>query len=273
MHSYKKCYYYTDCFSDYYEKFIEKSGGAKKPSGNQLFKYDFEILDNKIFLGDKRKDDCAHVEYDSLTKIASILFFGYKEYCSKSEGFVRGIGTRHMFLWLILNILKYFPKVKKISLGDDVKIKCNGISIFLNKYYFLKYGKMYYEYYYDFYPEFMNKREKDIYESHLELRKKIYITKKYIQSLQLQNSNFFTSIFGEKEELKIIDYLSRISEEEKFKYCESYFFIINDFFARNFGHFLPTTFSYNISKDIADKIKKNISELVGKAQGGSALPP
>ena len=57
---------------------------------------------------------------------------------------------------------------------------------------------------------------------------------------------------------------SRISEEEKFKYCESYFFIINDFFARNFGHFLPTTFSYNISKDIADKIKKNISEIVGK---------
>ena len=269
MHSYKKCYYYTDCFSDYYEKFIEKSGGAKKPSGNQLFKYDFEILDNKIFLGDKRKDDCAHVEYDSLTKIASILFFGYKEYCSKSEGFVRGIGTRHMFLWLFLNILKYFPKVKKISLGDDVKIKCNGISVFLNKYYFLKYGKMYYEYYYDFYPEFLNQREKDIYESHLELRKKINITKKYIQSLQIQNLDFFTSIFGEKEELKIIDMQSRISEEEKFKYCESYFFIINDFFARNFGHFLPTTFSYNISKDIADKIKKNITELVG----GSALPP
>jgi hypothetical protein len=257
MHSYKKCYYHNDCIIDYYEKFIEKT------SGNQLFKYDFEILDNKIFLGNKRKDDCADVEYDASTKIASILFFGYKEYCSKSEGFVRCIGTRHMFLWLIVNILKYFPKVKKISLDDDVKIKCNGIIIYLNKYYFLKYGKMYYEYYYGFYPDFLNERERDMYEKVLELRKKITITKKYIQNLNIQNIIFFINIFGENEELKIIDYLLKISEEDKYKYCESYFFIINDFFARNFGHFLPTTFSYNISKDIADKIKKNISELVG----------
>lgn len=256
MHSYKKCYYHYDCITDYYEKFIEKKGGSKKMSGNELFKYDFEILDNKIFLGDKRKDDCAHVEYNSHTKIASILFFGYKEYCSKSEGFVRGIGTKHMFLWLIINILKYFPKVKKISLGDDVKIKCNGNIIFLNKYYFLKYGKMYYEYYYNFYPEFTNNIEKNIYESHRELRKNINITKKYIQGLQLPNSDFFTNIFGKKDELKIIDYLSRISEEDKYNYCELYFFIINDFFSRNFGHFLPIIFSYNIKKGIIDNIKK-----------------
>lgn len=121
---------------------------------------------------------------------------------------------------------------------------------------------MYYEYYYNFYPDFLNIREKDIYDKHLELRKNIYISKQYIESLHLENSQFFLHLFGNKNKLKLSEYLSKISEEEKFKNCQSYFFIINDHFARNFGHFLPQTFSYNITTDTLIKLKKDVDELV-----------
>ena len=123
---------------------------------------------------------------------------------------------------------------------------------------------MYYEYYYNFYPDFLNIREKNIYDKHLELRKNIniYPNKQYIESLHLENSQFFLNLFGNKNELKLSDYLSKISEEEKFKNCQSYFFIINDYFARNFGYFLPQTFSYNITTDILIKLKKDVDELV-----------
>lgn len=82
---------------------------------------------------------------------------------------------------------------------------------------------MYYEYY--FYPDFLNIREKNIYDKHLELRKNINISKQYIESLHLENSQFFLHLFGNKNKLKLSEYLSKISEEEKFKNCQSYFFI------------------------------------------------
>ena len=120
LHPYKQFDYYTEHKFNVYQKYIETQNGGDI-LGNDYYHYDFEILENQIFLG--RRDTCARVLIED--KSANIIFFGYQPYCSKENSLKmsflevqdkitesnftcskdktldKNLGTKHMFLWLL----------------------------------------------------------------------------------------------------------------------------------------------------------------------------
>jgi hypothetical protein len=268
--------------TNYYRKFIEnKSGGTIE--GNNFYKYDFDIQNNtplrssklrhplpvgvgEIFLG--KKDLCTFVLIEN--NIAQIQTFNYYKTCPINNFLENGTGTRHMFLWCIICILKYFPKIKKIELGDNSKINCDGQIKYLAKYYFLKYGKQFYEYYFSFKPIFYSEKYKQLYYENLQKRKITEISIKYIKKLykkfiQLHNNNtpnkemikYFTNMFEENKKMNVIKFFKKIPKKIQHKFCNFFFFITDEIFEKYFNKYIGQTYLLNISQN-PKKIIKNI---------------
>lgn len=256
--------------TNYYHKFIQNiSGGTIE--GNNFHKYNFDIQKNKIFLG--KKDLCTFVLIEN--NIAQIQTFNYYKTCPVNNFLENGTGTRHMFLWIIICILKYFPNVKKIELGDNSKINCDGQIKYLAKYYFIKYGKQFYEYYFAFEPIFYSQKYKQLYYENLEKRKITEISIKYIKKLykkfiELHNNNKpnkemlknFTNIFQENKKMNVIKFFKKIPKNIQHKFCNFFFFITDEIFEKYFNKHIGQTYSLNISqnpKKIIKNIKKHIN--------------
>jgi len=255
--------------TNYYRKFIEnKSGGTIE--GNNFHKYDFDIQKNKIFLG--KKDLCTFILIEN--NIAQIQTFNYYKTCPINNFLENGTGTRHMFLWCIICILKYFPNIKKIELGDNSKINCDGQIKYLAKYYFLKYGKQFYEYYFAFKPIFYSEKYKQLYYENLQKRKITEISIKYIKKLykkyiELHNNNtpnkemlkYFTNMFEENNKINVIKFFKKIPKNILHKFCNFFFFITDEIFEKYFNKYIGQTYQLNISQN-PKKIIKNIKNIL-----------
>lgn len=194
--------------TDFFEKFV--GGSHTKILGNKKFQYDFEINGNNIFLG--RGKSCCYVSIDN--KKADIIWFAYHKYCSIKSNLTEKQGTKHMFYHLLKIIIENFPDVEYFGLGDNVKISCHGEQIDLKYYYFLKYGKLYYQLYFGFNPAYRNgDLSKELYLKNLKLREKVKITKKEIIEIYKNycliykddEINYFINICDEN--MKLIDFL------------------------------------------------------------------
>jgi hypothetical protein len=226
-------------------------------NGNNLQKYDFQIKNNHIFIGNPYYA-CMNILIED--NIATIMWFGHSNNC------IHWKNAKHMFLWGLIVLLKNFPDIEKIILGDDTKYflqksivkKYFEEAFQLNKYYFLKYGKMYYELYFDFFIEFEFERIKKIYIEALKKRNESIITKDWIINFlhefnkKHKNSNInqilidFTNIFGEYDKLYIYEYLSKFNNIWKEKYCNIFYTMVNLYFDEFISIHLPTSFYYNI---------------------------
>lgn len=251
LHSYKQFDYNTNHIFNVYEKYIQnKNGGFFKEFGNNKYKYDFEILDNQIFLGNR--NNCVHILIEK--NIARIQFFGFQKYCSKNKNLEKNIGTKHMFLWTLIVILKYFNNVNLIELGDDSKIDCNSKKKHLSKYYFLKYGKQYYEKYFNFKPFFNNNKHRIRYKNNLLKRYNLEISISQLKNTYKENNyknkiiyNKFKKIFGENNKISLINLFKKTPKSLQYKYCDFFFDLIDDIFEENFYNTLGETFRYKIT--------------------------
>lgn len=244
LHPYKQFDYYTEHTFNVYQKYIETQKGGDI-LGNDYYHYDFEILENQIFLG--RRDTCARVLIEN--KSADIIFFGYQPYCSKDKTLDKNLGTKHMFLWLLICILKYFD-VDKIGLGDRTEIECDDKHYPLSKYYFLKYGKQYYEYYFDFHIEFIDKYQEKSYKNFLNKRKTLILDINFIIDIIKEFGNqkelyIFIELF-EGEKMLMRKYLKKIPNKIKYHYCHFYFYMIDVIYRIYFKEPLPNSFFMNI---------------------------
>lgn len=261
LHPYEKVdFLYKE---NYYKKYIiEKEGGAIY--GNNLYKYDFDIKDNKIFLGNK--EECARVEIHK--KIAEIHFFGFHKSCSINNFLERNKGTKHMFLWLIICILKNFPNVSRIELGDDSKIECDGIHRLLAKYYFIKYGKQYYELFFNFTPIFYSTNYEKKFLQNIQKRKNLRINKKDFIKIynNYKNKNIniynnFLKIF-KYNSISIVKFYKKIPKNIQFKYCDFFFYMTDELFDKFFNNNLGQTYFININDK--NKFITNIQNLIEK---------
>jgi hypothetical protein len=252
LHPYSQFDHESEIIFATYEKYIlNQKGGVIE--GNNKYQYDFEIQDNQIFIG-RQGFECIKVLIEDNNTKANIIFFGYKNECSVQKNLKRVTGTRHMFFWMMITILKYFPKITIFVLGDDTKILCNGSPIRTNNYYFLKYGKSYYELYYDFVPYFYYGENK--YKNNLKKRLRININKKFIEEtfeelekkihLTQEEKTYFLNLFGNCEEMKIIKFINSVSIEKKEKYCNLFFMIINKYYEDFFTGNPPQYFIYEV---------------------------
>ena len=259
-------YYQADVENrtDYYRKFVQnKKGGAIEE--NQYHKYDFDVQKDKIFLGNKER--CTFVLIEG--KIAQIQSFNYHRTCPVNSYLESGRGTRHMFLWIIICILKHFSKVRRIELGDDTKINCDGKRKYLAKYYFMKYGKQYYEYYFAFLPQFPSEKYKEKYEENLQKRKTAIITLKnikkfYKEYLEINGMSYngellkkFTCAFGNRDKMRIVRFYRKSGKEVQIEYCDFFFYLTDKIFKKKFNEYLGQTFAIDIPKN-KKKIIKNI---------------
>ena len=233
--------------TNFFNKFI--GGSYFKISGNKKYQYDFEINGNNIFLG--KGNQCCFVSIEN--KKANIVWFVYHKYCSVKKNLSENQGTKHMFYHLMKVILENFPDVEYFGLGDDTKITCKGNNIELKYYYFLKYGKLYYQLYFNFNPAFRDGNiSKEKYIDNLKIREKIKITKEellkiyQLYSLTYPTSDneirYFLTIFDENIML-VIHFLNKISKEYKVKYCLFFYFLTKHIFINKFhSSGLPQTF-------------------------------
>ena len=173
------------------------------------------------------------------------MWFGHVNKCAHWKN------AKHMFLWGLIVLLKEFPKTKRINLEDDTKIKCkNGGIYHLAKYYFLRYGKLYYQLYFDFNIYFYLQKSRIQYDESLIKRNSAKITKKWItETLQELNVNIpeFINIFGKNHEMNIGDYLNYFTIELRKKYCDIFYIIVGEFYDQFIINPLPTTFYININ--------------------------
>jgi len=267
---------------NYYKKYIiEKNGGTIY--GNNLYKYDFDIKNNtpllrskpmhpfpagvgEIFLGNKL--ECAKVEIHK--NIAEIHFFGYHKSCSINNFLERNIGTKHMFLWLIICILKNFPNVSRIELGDDSKIECDRIPRLLAKYYFIKYGKQYYELFFNFTPLFYSSNYEKKFLQNIQKRKYLRITKndflKIFNNYKNKNLNIYNNFIKifKYNSISIVKFYKKIPKNIQYKYCDFFFYMTDELFDKYFHNNLGQTYFIYINdkNEFITKIQKLIEKLI-----------
>jgi len=90
------------------------------------------------------------VAYIHETDGASLDLLEYDPRCTVGKRMVRGSGTKEM-LEFAFKLIKQ-QKQKTVQLTDASTFKCNGKNIRLGLYYFIKYGKTWYEQHFKFYP-------------------------------------------------------------------------------------------------------------------------
>ena len=263
-------YYQVDLITNnnFYNRYIEEQNGGKL-YGNSFYQYDFEINGNRIFLGNRKI--CSDVIINK--NVAEIHFFGYHSSCAEKDFLEKNKGTKHMFLWLIICILKNFPNITRIELGDDSKIDCEGTKRLLAKYYFLKYGKQYYEYYFYFSPTFSSQYYQKKYLENIKIRKSLKISKKIIDDVfnnyHNKNNNLlnsFKEIFGEHTELPLKEFYKKIPKKIQYSYCSFFFYLTDEIFNKYFHNNLGQTYFIEIKnpKKIIKNIKKFIIEYLMK---------
>jgi len=240
LHHYLKSDIYNNFLHNCYDNYIIQNGGLS--NGNDLQVYDYEIKGNHIFIGE-RKYACMDILIED--EKAIILWIGHFKNCLHWKN------AKHMFLWGLIITLKNFPDIRQIELGDDTdphtvrvsipwdelsssradtKRYCDKKAYQLNKYYFLRYGVMYYELYFDFKVEFEFERKERQYKEALEKRKNSIITKnwvkKYLQEIKKIIPEFI-ELFEEKNEMHIAKYLSMFTIELKNKYCNDFYNMVD----------------------------------------------
>lgn len=250
IHHYKKSDIHNNFIHKSFEKFIVKKGGMKFSNGNNIQKYDFEIKNNHIFIGNPYYA-CMDILIEDIN-YAMVMWFGHTSNC------IHWKKSKHMFLWGIIVLLKNFPNIKKIILGDDTKRYCDKEAFQLNKYYFLKYGRMYYELYFYFSIEFEFETTRKQYIEALKKRNESIIKKEWVinflQELnkKKQYNNFdkimfdFINLFDENNQLYISQYLSNFDDLIKEKYCSIFYKMVNLYFDEFISIYLPTLFYYKI---------------------------
>ncbi len=90
------------------------------------------------------------VAYIHDTDGASLDLLEYDPRCTVGKRMVRGSGTKEM-LEFAFKMIKQ-QNQKTVQLTDSSTFKCNGKNIRLGLYYFIKYGKTWYEQHFKFYP-------------------------------------------------------------------------------------------------------------------------
>jgi len=233
MHHYQKSDRFNHNIFKSYEKML------KFQNGNNIAKYDFEIKGNHLFIGNPYYA-CMDIRIED--NFAYIQWFGHEEKCTHFKG------SKHMFLWGCIVIMKHFPNVKQFSIGDDTKIICGTNYYQLNKYYFLRYGKSYYEKYFDFLPEKFYGL--DLYTDFIKKQYlSLYITNKWIDNLfnkEVKDKNLKKEFQIENEKMKIQDYLNSFNMNKKRIYCDIFYYLIDKYFAENVKIILPTSYFYKI---------------------------
>jgi hypothetical protein len=254
LHHYLQSDIENEFIFDVYSRFIygkQKGGNKAFKNGNKLQTYDFVKVNNNLFIGERR-NACMTIRVNKHE--AEIYWFGHVKNCAHWKN------SKHMFLWGIIVLLKEFQRVKKILLGDDTKIKCkNGIHR-LSKYYFLRYGKLYYELYFDFHIDFQYKYSKQQYEDALQKRETLKIKRSWVEDFLAEIKAVepeFIQVFGDRNEILIADYLSHMTLELRKKYCDIFYSIITAFFDTFISISLQLTFYKNVDSDFIKYLKEN----------------
>jgi len=260
LHPYIQAEMHSEYIFGIYDKFVDEKGmvGGKKEFKDTHNKqiYDFVKIGDNLFIGHP-KNACMTINVEN--KEAMIMWFGHIKNCAHWRN------AKHMFLWGLVVLLREFPKIKKISLGDDTKIKCKNSIHRLAKYYFLRYGAMYYELYFDFKIYFQLKQDKKQYEEALYKRKKTKITKIWVKDFLLEineNPPIFIDVFGNNLEMPIEEYLSCFKQDLRKEYCDIFYLLTSSFFNSFISISLPSTFYINIDKK--SKFVKYLKEKINK---------
>ena len=238
-HHYLKYDYHNNFIHNCYENFI-LNGGIKITNGDEKQKYDFILSNNRLFVGHPIH---ACIDIEILNEEVKIIWFGHSKNC------IHWKNSKHMFLWSLIILFKNYPNITKISLGDDTRINCGKQYFPLSKYYFLKYGKLYYELYFNFQIYFFPIRKEKEYKNALTKREILKITKEWVNNFLLEiheNKPEFLDLFNEKSELPISTYLSLFNKSIKEKYCNIFYIMINTYYDDFINIYLPTDFYYNI---------------------------
>jgi hypothetical protein len=255
LHPYKIFDYNTNHIFDVHKKYIENNELSQNSIKNL---YDFEILDNQIFFGNK--NNCVYVVIKN--NIAKIKFFGFFTNHSKK--------IKNLFLWTLFFIMNNFENINLIELTDDIKMDCNNKKKYLAKYYFLKYGEQYYELYFNFTPFFNNNKHKIRYKENRLKRYTLNIDIEQLKNTYKDNNyndkimyNKFKKIFGENKKISLIKFFKKIPKSLQYKYCDFFFDLIDDIFDENFYNSIGQTFHYKIDNKnkFINYIKNKIDEL------------
>lgn len=220
----------------YYQKFIEDKNGEKYK------KYDFDITNKRIFLGNnhlcfyaKVKDNIAEIE--AYTCENTKPEYNYFEYGKKA---------RYLFLLFIKLIKIYFPYVKEINVLDECFITANKEKFMISIYYFMKYGKPYYEFYFGIKPKFYSEYNKKKYQKNIQKQKNIFISqkllKKYIKEYFQNNPNnpykSLKSLFANNKKIQFSYFLQNIPPIIQNNFSNFFIFLIDCFFRNNCNDFL-----------------------------------
>jgi len=156
----------------------------------EIDKNEYDIITNedKIIINDDKQRKCFLAEiYDNEILLQS---FGYSQICTTDKQMERQEGTKAMMKALIKYIKKHHPLAKKIILSDESFIDCEGEKFNLYPLYMLKYEKPYYMQ--NFSYEFMDKKQKKIYEKNLvSIKQNLTITKTIINKFTTHMNNFY----------------------------------------------------------------------------------
>jgi len=254
LHHYLQSDIETEFIFDVYSRFIyrkQKGGNKVFKNGNKLQTYDFVKAGHNLFIGE-RKNACMTIRINR--KEAEISWFSHVKNCAHWKN------SKHMFLWGIIVLLKEFPQIKKIILGDDTKIKCRTGIHRLSKYYFLRYGKLYYELYFDFHIDFQYKYSKQQYEDALKKRETLKITRSWVEDFLAEIKAYepeFIQVFGDRNEILIAEYLSHMTFEIRKKYCDTFYSVITAFFDTFISISLQLTFYKNVDSNFRKYLEKN----------------
>lgn len=254
LHHYLQSDIETEFIFDVYSRFIyrnQKGGNKVFKNGNKLQTYDFVKAGHNLFIGE-RKNACMTIRINR--KEAEISWFGHVKNCAHWKN------SKHMFLCGIIVLLKEFPQIKKIILGDDTKIKCRTGIHRLSKYYFLRYGKLYYELYFDFHIDFQYKYSKQQYEDALKKRETLKITRSWVEDFLVEIKAYepeFIQVFGDRNEILIAEYLSHMTFEIRKKYCDTFYSVMTAFFDTFISISLQLTFYKNVDSNFRKYLKEN----------------
>jgi hypothetical protein len=161
--------------------------------------------DYTLNVGNPKKSPCVIITIDKnqMATIQSVSFDEKRE-CSLLHTKYSKSVIRNVLKCSLLLAIKIFKNIDIFSLTDNSMIECGPDKISLSDYYYIKYGKSWYQFHFDAKPKYKN-----------EIKNKIYIFKRLMKKKMKNNS---------KE--KIIKYCSKYYDniEEIIKFINKYYY-------------------------------------------------